>query len=312
MPTPLSSKRRLQIAGMVLVIGLLGLFTVRNWQAAKTSLLLAGDLPLHIIVISLLLIAVMFCCAAGAYVSLALKSIVFRQAVLIELAANAVNKLIPSGIGGMGVHGLFLHRQKHSLAQAAVIVSVNNALGMLVHCAMLLLVVLCVPRSLYEFHLGLDAPKGWILPGTLLAMVVVIVVVLIRTGLLRRYRRQVSTAVQSVKRRPRATGAAALCLLGTPLLQTTLLLLLARYLGIDLTTAQLFIALSVGIFLGAIVPTPGGLGGVEAGIVVACTGFGIDLPHAMALALSFRLLTYWAPLLPGFAALLWARQQKLL
>jgi uncharacterized protein (TIRG00374 family) len=59
------------------------------------------------------------------------------------------------------------------------------------------------------------------------------------------------------------------------------------------------------VYLGASVvaaaaPTPGGLGAMEAALVAGLTGVGMQSSVAVAAVLSYRLLTYWLPVLPGW------------
>jgi uncharacterized membrane protein YbhN (UPF0104 family) len=50
--------------------------------------------------------------------------------------------------------------------------------------------------------------------------------------------------------------------------------------------------MSSGVALGSIVPTPGGLGGVEAGLIAAFVAFGYDPTLAASATVLFRLATY--------------------
>jgi undecaprenyl-diphosphatase len=54
--------------------------------------------------------------------------------------------------------------------------------------------------------------------------------------------------------------------------------------------------------LAAAAPTPGGLGAMEAALVAGFTGVGLDPGVAVAAVLSYRLVTYWLPILPGWAS----------
>ena len=55
--------------------------------------------------------------------------------------------------------------------------------------------------------------------------------------------------------------------------------------------------------LAAAAPTPGGLGAMEAALVAGFTGSGMESGVAVAAVLSYRLVTYWLPILPGWASL---------
>ena len=59
------------------------------------------------------------------------------------------------------------------------------------------------------------------------------------------------------------------------------------------------------VYLGASIiaaaaPTPGGLGALEAAVVAGLTGVGMESGAAVAAVLSYRLVTYWLPILPGW------------
>jgi undecaprenyl-diphosphatase len=52
--------------------------------------------------------------------------------------------------------------------------------------------------------------------------------------------------------------------------------------------------------IAAAAPTPGGLGAMEAALVAGFTGVGMESGVAVAAVLSYRLVTYWLPILPGW------------
>jgi len=52
--------------------------------------------------------------------------------------------------------------------------------------------------------------------------------------------------------------------------------------------------------IGSAVPTPGGVGGVEAALTAALIAYGIDNATAAAIVLFFRMLTFWLPTIPGY------------
>ncbi len=54
--------------------------------------------------------------------------------------------------------------------------------------------------------------------------------------------------------------------------------------------------------LGNLLPLPGGLGGVEGGMIGALAAFGVQLDLAVASVLSYRAISFWLPTLPGVVA----------
>ena len=71
----------------------------------------------------------------------------------------------------------------------------------------------------------------------------------------------------------------------------------------DLSFAQVGAVYLGSSIIAAAAPTPGGLGAMEAALVAGLTGVGMDSATAVAAVLSYRLLTYWLPILPGLAQL---------
>lgn len=54
--------------------------------------------------------------------------------------------------------------------------------------------------------------------------------------------------------------------------------------------------------LGNLLPLPGGLGGVEGGMIGAFAAFGVDFNLALLAVLSYRGISFWLPTLPGAVA----------
>jgi uncharacterized protein (TIRG00374 family) len=72
-----------------------------------------------------------------------------------------------------------------------------------------------------------------------------------------------------------------------------------RAFDIDIGWAQLASAYMVGTTIASAVPTPGGVGAVEAALVLMLTGLGVDQAVAWSATLLFRLISYWMPIIPG-------------
>ena len=53
--------------------------------------------------------------------------------------------------------------------------------------------------------------------------------------------------------------------------------------------------------LGSLLPLPGGIGGVEGGMIGAFAAFGIPAGHAVIAVLAYRAISFWLPTLPGIA-----------
>jgi uncharacterized protein (TIRG00374 family) len=54
--------------------------------------------------------------------------------------------------------------------------------------------------------------------------------------------------------------------------------------------------------LANVLPLPGGIGGVEGGMIGAFVAFGEPASAAVVAVLTYRAISYWLPLLPGAIA----------
>ena len=73
--------------------------------------------------------------------------------------------------------------------------------------------------------------------------------------------------------------------------------------GGSVPIAKIGVVYLTGATLGAIIPTPGGLGTVEAALIAGLTAAGVPGAVAISAVLLFRLLTFWLPVPVGWVAL---------
>jgi uncharacterized membrane protein YbhN (UPF0104 family) len=219
-----------------------------------------------------------------------------------QFAAGAANHLLPAGLGAGAVNlrffqrcGLPAGRSSAALALYLLAESVGRVL--------LLLILLAV----FPDALRLDTliPSGAVLPLVLtvagVAGAVVLVVLAVRP--LRRVTRTflgtALTDVRSLHTKP----ARALALWGGslafPALQATGLVAVALALRIPVPVAYVAIAYLAASVAAAAIPTPGGLGSVDAALVVALVTVGASVAPATSAVLGFRIITVWMPLVPG-------------
>ena len=73
----------------------------------------------------------------------------------------------------------------------------------------------------------------------------------------------------------------------------------------DLNVAAIAFVYLAGATIGQAAPTPGGLGAVEAALAAGLTAAGLPGGIAVSSVLLFRLITFWIPTIPGYAAFNW-------
>ena len=279
-----------------------------HWQTVRQSLQVARGASIGWLALSLFLMACTFCVAAAIYGVLALHRLRYWQTVLVEVSTACVNRLLPSGLGGLGLHGVYLYKRKHTAAEATVVVSMNNLLGIVAHLSLLGCVLAFRPSVLRRFIAGQHLPNVWI--GV--AVLVVVALLLAMPALPYRalsFAKNLGASVHKLRSRK-----ALMALLLAMLLTTTYTLILfsvTRSLQLHLDVIQVFIVFSLGMLTSTATPTPGGLVGAEAGLFAGFVAYGVAAPLAGAAVLLYRLVTYWIPLIPGLFALFLARRRKL-
>lgn len=238
--------------------------------------------------------------AGTTYYLLAKHKIKFTRTVLVQLAGNFVNRVLPAGIGGIGINFYYLKANKHTSSEAASVVAVNNLFGGIGNIALLAYVSIVLTKiydklEFDKIHVG----GNWGIGAVIIAVAVLVLV-------FSKYRRKVQTSAVSFfrqiaryRKHPVKLGAA---LSSSTLLTLSNVLCLyysALALGVHLNPPTMLVIFSAGEAFGTATPTPGGLGGVDAALVVGMTAFGVPVASALAVMLLFRLISCWLPVIAG-------------
>lgn len=251
-----------------------------------------------------------FAVGAFTYCMLAVTRLSYPRTTMVQLAAMFVNRLLPSGAGALGVNYAYLRKENHSRPQSVVVVAVNNLLGGLGHW-------LLVGAYLLFFRVPGDVPITVGQPEIWLRVLLVIIAGLVVFGLFygrEKYRTKIAEIREQLKQYRHRPGRLLVALLSSMLLTVANVLSLlccALALGVHLPFMAVLLIFTFGVGAGAAVPTPGGLGGFEAGLAAGFITYRIDASSALAVALLYRLVSYWLPLLPGAAAFVVCQRRHL-
>ncbi|HVV67216.1 MAG TPA: YbhN family protein [Candidatus Saccharimonadales bacterium] len=240
--------------------------------------------------------------AAGTYKLLAFHLLHYGRTALVQVAGMFVNRLLPAGIGGIGVNYAYLRKSRHSTAEAASVVAVNNTLGIVGHLLILAVLLLVSFKSLPSPHLyHIKDVRIFIA----IAAVAVLAWSVFYYQHKQRIRRAAELFIRQVllyRKRPRRLSAALACSICLTLCNVLSLWFCVLALHASIPFAAILIVFSFGIILGTATPTPGGLGGIEAGLVAGLVIYHIDGATALAIVLTYRLVSYWLPLFIGAGA----------
>ncbi|MFD4575628.1 YbhN family protein [Streptomyces sp. NPDC058417] len=236
--------------------------------------------------------------------------------VASQVAAGAANHLLPASIGAHAVTVRFLTRQGVPLPRATASIALYSLVRAVAKTPLILAFVLVAPAALPPPRLLPDGRTLFLIAaGVLLAPAAAAVVLLLLRRLRRPARDFVRTALTDARHLhtrpsrflPLWGGAMA-----APLLQACVVASVGSALGVPLTWPQMVFAfLAAGTAAGA-VPAPGGIGPVDAALVLILAGYGSPLALATATVIGYRVLTVWVPLLPGMLVLSALVQRRML
>ncbi|MFE2051792.1 YbhN family protein [Streptomyces sp. NPDC059459] len=225
-----------------------------------------------------------------------------RRLVATQFAAGAANHLLPTGLGASAVNLRFMSVCGLSLARSSAALALYLLAESVGRVALLGVLLITFPDAL---RLGTLLPEGAVQPLLIVAGAVpvvaagVLVLVPRVRGAVESFLRTALGEARSVHARPARALALWGGALAFPALQAAALVLVGRALALPVPVAHMAVAYLAATVAVALVPTPGGIGSVEAALVVALVAAGGPAAVATAVVLAFRLLTVWLPLLPG-------------
>lgn len=261
-----------------------------SWHVLQTA-------RLGFVAVALLAVAGAHFTGAWVYWRLVYRPIMYWPMVVVQVASSFTNRLLPAGTGAMATSAAHLMRRGHTVAQAGSVAALNNVLGFIGNMLLVGIVAL--------LHTGgFDMQSVARTAIWLILAACVLGVLAVAAG--RRWvylRRTVRDGISEVRRilaRPGHVVSALLASMVTTLCFATAFYFSAHALLIPLTAVQALYIMTAGVAVGAVTPLPGGLGGVEAGLVAAMIAVNVSPAPALAAALLYRLISYWLPIVPGF------------
>ncbi|MCL6737917.1 lysylphosphatidylglycerol synthase transmembrane domain-containing protein [Streptomyces neyagawaensis] len=225
-----------------------------------------------------------------------------RRLLATQFAAGAANHLLPSGLGASAVNLRFMTVCGVPPARSSAALALYLLAESVARLGLLLALLLAFPGAL---RLGPLLPDGSTAP-LLAAVAGVVCAAALALLLVRRLRTAVSGFVRtalsearSVHTRPVRVLALWGGSLAFPALQAAGLAAVGLALGLRIPVLHMAVAYLAATVAVALVPTPGGLGSVDAALVVALIAAGAPATVATAVVLAYRVITLWLPLLPG-------------
>lgn len=278
---------------------------VQELEEADTGWLLAG-----LLVVPLVPFALAFSTIGAATMPLRLGPV-----VALEYGIQFIALAVPSSAARVAVSVRFFQKQGAPTTQALTIGLVDSVFGFMVQVLLIVTILFSGVASLDLSFTGFDIDPN----GTLLVIAGILLVVAIVVALtVRRIRTLIGTKL--------AEARPALAVLRSPTKIAQLLggnfvaqLLLAIVLGLTVeafgqsaSLAELFLVNTFVSLFAGVMPIPGGIGVSEAAISFCLTAIGIPSDTSVAIAVVYRLLTFYLPPLWGGFAMRWLKRQDYL
>jgi uncharacterized membrane protein YbhN (UPF0104 family) len=230
----------------------------------------------------------------------------FVPTLQAQMASSFVNRVTPANVGGMALNVRYLQKAGVDPPQAVTGVALNSVVGAIVHVVLLVVFFAWAGRSSSgAFKIPADS-KVLVIIAVVLALAGVVVATrrgrrLVRKHVVRFVKQSLAT-LATLARSPAKLaalfgGSAAVTLAYIGALAAAV----AAFHG-DVSFAEIGAVYLGASLLAAAAPTPGGLGALEAAVVAGFTGVGLESGVAVAAVLSYRLVTYWLPIVPGWIA----------
>jgi uncharacterized membrane protein YbhN (UPF0104 family)/tRNA A-37 threonylcarbamoyl transferase component Bud32 len=259
----------------------------------------------------------------------------YGPVLMLEYAIQFIALAVPSSAARLALDVRFFGRNGIEGGAALSIGVIASVCGFLIQILLVLVISL---SGLASLDLRRDAAGA--ASGTggssgsgghrlLILTAVLIVLGLVVTLAVPRYRRAVREAVPKLRQmlREQASAAArALRVLRSPskvvmifagnlgaqLLQAVILGLCLRAFGHHATMAELVLVNTLSSLFAGFMPVPGGMGVAEAAYTAGLVALGVPSAAAMSTAIAFRMITYFLPPIWGAVAMRWLRQHAYL
>lgn len=229
-----------------------------------------------------------------------------RRLLATQFAAGAANHLLPTGLGASAVNLRFMTVCGVPLTRASAALALYLLAESIGRLTLLTALFIAFPDALRLGALLPDTAVGPLLLGLVTVLVAAVGVLAgvrrVRTAV-GSFLRTALCEARSVHTRPSRALALWGGSLAFPALQAAGLAAVGQALGLSVPPAHVALAYLAATCAVALVPTPGGVGSVEAALVVALVAAGGPASVATAAVLAYRIMTVWVPLVPGAVTL---------
>jgi glycosyltransferase 2 family protein len=264
--------------------------------------------------VALLLSALTYFGATWALSGFVLERLRFVQTFLTQVACSFVTLVTPAAVGGVALNLRYLRKRNVTSTDAVASIGVSQIIAFTLHLT-LLVIFIAIAGSSHDTTLR---PPDWTYIALAVLVSVALVVLAVPAGRRLLLSRLTSTLGQVIPRLldlAQQPAKLAEGIGGTLIVDAAYISCLAvsvRAFGGSLSFAAVAVVYLTGSAIGSAVPTPGGLGAVEAALSAGLTAAGLHGTVAFSAVLLFRTVTFWLPVPLGWIALNYLQHRDVL
>jgi len=264
--------------------------------------------------VGLLLSALTYVGATWALSGFVLERLRFVQTFLTQIACSFVTLVTPAAVGGVALNLRYLRKRNLTSTDAVASIGVSQVIAFALHL-LLLVIFIGIAGSSQDTSLR---PPGWTYIALAVLVSVALVVLAIPAGRKLLLSRLTSTLGQVIPRlldlaqQPAKLAEGVGGALLVDFAYIGCLAVSVRAFGGSLPFATVAVVYLTGSAIGSAVPTPGGIGAVEAALSAGLTAAGLHGTVAFSAVLLFRTVTFWLPVPLGWIALNYLQRRDVL
>lgn len=224
----------------------------------------------------------------------------------VQMSVLFINKLLPSSISSFTMNSFYLHKNEHTPSQIASVITMKALTSSITYT---LLFFVSIFFAITRLDIVEKISSSFDLEKILTHLIVLIILSIISIFILYRipkFKLSINKAIKSFwdkfkdyKQRPKDIAVAIATGFLAPTIGVFVLMASAKSVGLEISYLQSFVIYTLGTTMANLIPTPGGMGGAEAGLYAGFTMLGFNSSEALAATLMYRMISFWIPFIPG-------------
>ena len=225
----------------------------------------------------------------------------------LEVGESVTAVATPESIGSLALSMRYLKRHGYNTTEAATVTGLSSFVTTVVAAILMPLSIVFAAANLNVSQLKADVPSGlWEVVAGVIGIAVLVTVIIKAPSVRKKLAHAARQAGTYLRKSLDSPGRAAMIAVGelvSVAAQVGALSFLILAVRQDPHPASLVVIVLLASTASSVVPIPGGLGAPEAILLAGLTSIGVDHTSALIAAISFRLISYWLPPIPGMIAL---------